>query len=348
MQKYMFRWETVADLYMVCLFGRFLLRGLFGDRWWWLFILNTYALYLFIPLIFVGIVAWCKHSRVLWAGVGIALILAIWQYGELFIPSPSISNHTTLTVMSYNVSRQNNDITSVLNMLRTTDADVVAIQELNAELEQAIKQNLAERYPYQLLDSQARPFGMGIISHYPLTPYEERGETIWSELRQVGMLHIEGTEVLFINMHSSSPNATLFTPLRAMSIIESSTVQREQQAREINEIARMSSHPLLVVGDMNATDQSRSYTIMTELLHDAWREAGWGMGNTFPADGTFHSLETPIGNVPLPLLPVRIDYILFSSHWHAQSAHVRGGNSGSDHRPLVVELRLKSLTSESS
>jgi endonuclease/exonuclease/phosphatase (EEP) superfamily protein YafD len=243
--------------------------------------------------------------------------------------------------MSYNVRRQNSDIISVLNVLRTTDADVVAIQELNAELEQAIKQNLAERYPYQLLDSQARPFGMGIISHYPLTPYEEQGETIWSELHQVSMLHIEETEVLFINMHSSSPNATLSAPFRAMSIIEASTIQRERQAREINEIARMTPHPLLVVGDMNATDQSRSYIIMTELLHDAWREAGWGIGNTFPAKGTFHSLETPVGNVPLPLLPVRIDYILFSNHWHAQSAHVGGGHTGSDHRPIVVELRLK-------
>ena len=63
--------------------------------------------------------------------------------------------------------------------------------------------------------------------------------------------------------------------------------------------------------------------VVTPLLTDAFAVAGRGYGHTFPR-----------------VLPMwRIDYVLISAHWTAERCAV-GRVGGSDHLPLVADLRL--------
>ena len=87
---------------------------------------------------------------------------------------------------------------------------------------------------------------------------------------------------------------------------------------------------IVVLGDFNMTDQSSRYRRLTQRLSDAYREAGWGFGHTFP------DVEK-VGPIPIPFPLVRIDYVFHSWNLTAEKATV-GANGGPDHRYLVAEL----------
>jgi endonuclease/exonuclease/phosphatase (EEP) superfamily protein YafD len=97
--------------------------------------------------------------------------------------------------------------------------------------------------------------------------------------------------------------------------------------------------PLIAPVDFNATDRNTAYRMIVSELSDSWREVGWGFGHTFPGSNGFGSRFHFMG-VPLPRWLLRIDYVFHSEHWQAESAVVGPWDGVSDHRPVVVTLRL--------
>lgn len=77
------------------------------------------------------------------------------------------------------------------------------------------------------------------------------------------------------------------------------------------------------------TDQSPGYRELRRRLLDAYREAGWGFGHTFP--------DMEVRSMPTPFPLVRIDYIFHSRDMRASRSYV-GDRGGPDHRFLVAEL----------
>jgi len=162
-----------ACVYAVSLFVWATLRTLVGDRYWWTFLLNACALYLFVPLPVVVLAALLARSRS--GGVLAAAALAVWvdRYAGLFLPRdhPCDRDEQGLTVMTMNILFHNRHLERVIAAIRAADADVVGIQELNPAVADAIQRELARDYPYRVLaprgDSSA---GMGTISKYPLRP----------------------------------------------------------------------------------------------------------------------------------------------------------------------------------
>lgn|GEM_PF-3871452 len=89
--------------------------------------------------------------------------------------------------------------------------------------------------------------------------------------------------------------------------------------------------PIIIAGDMNTTDQTTAYRMLTSQYRDSWREAGFGLGLTFPAP-VFRLSDIPL---PLPrrwkarggLLDrtvtaglLRLDHILHSDDFRAVGA----------------------------
>jgi endonuclease/exonuclease/phosphatase family metal-dependent hydrolase len=90
--------------------------------------------------------------------------------------------------------------------------------------------------------------------------------------------------------------------------------------------------PLLVVGDFNTTPQSENYALLRRQLRDAFLDSGRGFGFSYPA--------TPKFGIRLPWPLVRIDYIFHSDHLASYDTRALVNSGGSDHRPVVSELRL--------
>ncbi len=334
------RMVSLVRVYLTLLFGWAVLHALFGDRWGWLFIISSFVEYLVWALPAVLLMALIARRRETWIGLGLALALGAYLYGELFLPQwPTQAQGKTLTVMSYNMLGTTKDSQRVIAAIRSAQADVVAIQELNPAAADAIRSELASDYPYQVLDPQAGVTGMGTISRYPLELSGEKLPGNWVGTPQVLTLEFGSSRVGLVHFHTVPTTIPNLDPRSSLAIIDWSVREREQEAQAIADYASAHTGPLVAVGDFNAGDQSTAYAIMTRHLTDAWREAGWGPGHTMTALFLHHQFK--IGDVYLLPWLLRIDYVFHSRHWQAKSARVGLWDGQSDHRPVIVSLVLR-------
>lgn len=333
--------------YFAALFGWALLQHLFGDRWWWLFLLSSLAIYLFLPLLATPLIALATRRHELWIGLALALLLWLHLFGKLFLPHPAPVQAAqvdtqTLTVMSYNMLRHNRATEHVISAIQQANADVVAVQELNVPTAAAMQRELAALYPYQILHPGINTPGMGVLSRYPLT---DTGTTLpgrWFGRPQILTIQVGATTVTLFNLHALSTSLGYGGNLRFQpERMEASIREREQQMHTLMDAVATHAGPLIVAGDFNTTPQSTAYAIVTEHLRDAWHAAGWGLGHTFPGAAIPGSSRPAIAGLRIPQWLIRIDYIFFSPHWSATSAQIGPWDGMSDHRPVIAELVLK-------
>ncbi len=340
------RWLVAgSSIYLVGLAGWFALSRLAGDRWWWLFVLNSGALYLFAPLPVVTAIAVVVRRRVLLVGALLACMLWLALYGELFVPRMTARDaaNPTLTVMTYNMLVHNPYPESVVRSIRTANADVVLLQELNHRTALTLHRELTETYPYQIFDPQADSSGMAALSRYPLRQVAQDLPGAWMGRPQVLTMNFDGTEIVLVNVHARStsfgePGNLRINPAEIAWTIN----QREQQMRLLVALAATYEQPLIVAGDLNTTDQSRAYAILADHLTDAWREAGQGFGHTFAGETQVEQMHSLERNSRFQFWWIRIDYLFCSLHWQVAAARNVPQEGTSDHRPVVATFRLRS------
>jgi endonuclease/exonuclease/phosphatase (EEP) superfamily protein YafD len=335
--KWLVAW---AHLYCIGVCTWAVLHLLFGDRWWWLFLLNTFAVYLFIPLPLLLVAALLTRRREIWIGLAAILALGAFFYGRLLLPKFPVHapSGPTLTVMTSNVLGFNHQITPVVAAIQAADADVVALQELNPLVAEAIERDLAVEYPYQVLDPKFGVAGLGVLSRYPLNPIDATLAGQWVGSPQVLDLSFGGRAITLINFHAIPPGN--HTP----AVLRRSVREREHQARELVAFAAARSGPVIALGDLNAADRSTAYAVLTNSLADAWRTAGWGLGHTFPGAASAGSARPAIAGIPVPMWLVRLDYVFHSDDWQTLAVWIGPWDGISDHRPVAAKLLLQDST----
>jgi vancomycin resistance protein VanJ len=188
---------------------------------------------------------------------------------------------------------------------------------------------LRNDYPYAQFHKSEHEAGVGLFSRFPIAaaapfPLPPRNLALHATLQ------VEHTLVHVLVVHLS-PNRALRSPLPALG-----TIATAHYATQANEIASIRQElqpihaPILLLCDCNLTETSQAYAALATLLHDSFREVGWGFGHTYPAD-------------PLPLQ--RYDYIWHSEEFVALEAEI-GPAAGSDHRPVIVRLGLQKIAAE--
>lgn len=333
------RWLIAwAHLYCIGVCAWAVLHLLFGDRWWWLFLLNSFAEYLFVPVPLLLALALLTRRREIWIGFGVVLALAAYLYGGLLLPrfpptTPS-GPTPTITVMTSNVLGFNAQTEQVVGAIQAADADVVALQELNPLVAEVLQRDLIAKYPYQVLEPKLDVTGMGMISRYPLTPTDATLPGDWVGGPQVLDLALGDSRVTLINFHAIPPGSLEPT------VLNYSTHERERQARELAAFAADHPAPLIILGDLNAADRSTAYAIIADSLSDAWRVAGWGLGHTFPGAASTGSSRPGIAGIPVPMWLVRVDYVFHSDDWQTVASWIGPWDGVSDHRPVVARLVL--------
>jgi endonuclease/exonuclease/phosphatase (EEP) superfamily protein YafD len=328
---------TIAAVAYLCLlFGWLVLYVITGDRFFVIALLNFAALYLFIPLVLVLLVAIACKNR--WLGlaflVGALALVLLW--GDHFIPKVDVKpgNQARLKLMTYNVLAWHDHFEPLLETIRFEDADVVLVQELNTGLAEILENELVEVYPYQVLVPQDNPEGIGVISKFPLYPSDIARQQLWAGGPQILDLEWEQKRILLVNFHLT-PTDGVFPIDEEVRRIRA----REQEAQILSELAGQSG-AAIVGGDANMSFLSDAYRIMTQNLVDAYRSMGVGLGHTFPGSTLPESDRPRLGNLFIPAWLVRIDYIFHSGDWTAVSAHTAKIDGVSDHRGVVVELVL--------
>ncbi len=311
-------------------------RALFADsHWWGLALANTFAIYLYLPLLPLGWIAW----RVGWRGVAAALLIPLlacaWMFGGLVLPTPppAIAG-PTFTLMTFNIHGGYNHPDNVLTLIQEVHPDIVMLQEAGgwqfAELQDALR----SLYPYQAPPKGYASGLMCVFSRYPILSAE------WPPLRHVwrGAQHVvvevEGRPVHLLNLHLTSSSGVEY--LRHVRwYLQQTYAQRELEARSVSAYLASLEGPVIVAGDLNTTAQTTAYRILASGLDNAFAAAGWGLGHTYPAQP-----QRWMG-WPTPARVVRIDHILYSPHLVAIAAAVGPTSGRSDHLPVIAQLAFR-------
>jgi vancomycin resistance protein VanJ len=330
-------------VYVFALLVYLILRLFIGDGFWLLAWMNNFAPYYFLPLFILLPLASFVQSRALkTACIALSVFGTIWFLPQLIpnnlfnsVPSYEI----TLKVVTFNVWGANQQLDAVVTWLREVDADVVLVQEVPLAWAGQGVQDLQDLYPYQLSQPpEIRLAGDAILSRYPIVAHEQYDLHNGYLANDRIEIEIDGQVVAIYNIHLYLPQIETLNfrppidnPFLNM-VAKYNDTTRNNQINQLLDILESENKPFIVAGDFNMSDQAVKYSQFAQQLNDSFREAGVGLGATWP--------NAEIVNLPTVFPPLlRIDYIWHSDAWVTLDASV-GPKLGSDHLPVIATLGL--------
>jgi len=323
---------AIIFLYTVLITGWYVAYKLIGDGFWLLALLNAFAVYLFAPLPLVTLLTVLSRRRANWISLLAVILMFLGLFGsELTPPLPVAQAGTefpSLTVMTYNILYTVADAAPAAANIMGASPDLIAFQELTPLLARQLEGEIGDIYPYRtplhLDDCFAE---VAIWSRYPLQ-VEGVDEDLLCRVRPA-VIDFNGRPVRVVSVH-----AWPFTGLDREKV-ERSFRWRQEQIELILDTVAGQPEPLILSGDFNSTPTHEVYHKLSTHLKDAFREAGWGFGHTFPATGG------RAWGILYPDRLVRIDHIFHSDDWGAEAARVGDWDGASDHHPVIARLRLR-------
>lgn len=249
--------------------------------------------------------------------------------GKLTSSRRTESDSTVLTVMTFNLANGLARPRELIDALRTSNADIIGLQELDETQAAAIREHLPGDYPHMRLHPLGIP-GKGLLSRFPILSSDLlHFLPARPDLRAT--IELPGVNLRVVIAHPPPPkldrNGIGPTPATRRQIIGLLQIVND-------------GGPCILMGDFNLPDRHPVYRLIANAgLTDAFRAAGRGSGATLPKRITrFAYRGNPLGNVPLPVF-MRVDYIWLTPHLEAREAWV-GEHAGSDHLPVLAKLEI--------
>jgi endonuclease/exonuclease/phosphatase (EEP) superfamily protein YafD len=319
---------VLAPLHAALIVAYFVARWMSGDSLWFVDAVAYILPWLFIPtILLLPVVLLLRHSRLLVSVAIVPLVVFLLTYGHLYLPRwPVRTAGPTFTVLTYNVLHKNEDVDGVVASIEAGDPHLFGLRELAERMAQGLESRFAERYPHHRVEP-----GCGFWSRYPILSYEAyqlvEGEGAWA---QQFVLEIDGRPVNVLSVHPRSPPVYGFPLSEVPARLPAALADHGRDADLRGLLSRLEGidGPLVVIGDLNTTDQQSLYAPLTRRLRDAHRESGYGMGFTY-------ARWPDVGQALW-----RIDYVFYTPDLVALSARV-GDYGGSDHRPVIVRLAFR-------
>jgi endonuclease/exonuclease/phosphatase (EEP) superfamily protein YafD len=307
-------WGARGFLFLALLLTSVALLANTGSIHWFGDLLAAFAIYIFgalVLLLLIGI--WQRRWR--WAiTLGAAALLTLFTMLAIPVtgaPQPA-ATPPTLRLLVYNIYHLNPDLAAVVAEVERADADLVFLMEYSDAIQQQIEPAFSA-YPYRLIEPSRFTMGLALFSRFPLEQaVVQRNPATRIPIFDV-TVRVAETTVHFVGGHPWPPQ------------LRWGQLHRDQMA-DITAVAAQAAHPLIVAGDFNAAPWS---FVLADLAAQANLRH---VRQQFDWRSTWSSL---------PLVGLQLDHVLVSPEWHIH-AYEHGNAGGSDHVPLIIDLRLSS------
>ena len=231
---------------------------------------------------------------------------------------------------------------SVIRFIKKCDADIVCLQEVNLPGEYDVSRFFEKRFPeynaaYFMFVTDKGSYGNVTLSKFPI---ENKGKLMFEKSSNLAIftdLQIgEGSELRVYNCHFESYNISLAGLKKSVEDKDGEMVWKTEEKmkksirRRPEQVDRVMSDiegctlEAIVTGDFNDNPMSYTYNRLKKGRSDSFVEAGKGFGATY-------SFLWPF---------IRIDYILYPSHFGAVSHSVPRVRY-SDHYPVIAAVALR-------
>ena len=329
------RWLSRASwawLAVACVLGG-ALWGL-GDAWWPATVLLFIGRWIFLLPLAVLVPAVLVVRRSLLVPLALAALVVAgpvmgFRTGWRRLLPHSAGTHVRL--VTFNANNDARVAADLPLILAGWDADIVALQECDEVIAEA-----ARRIPAWHLHVVRQ---LCLLSRYPILDTQVMDRSALEQVNEDEAAHIGGSGdvaryalqtpqgvVSVTNLHLETPRKGLEDLLQGAfnpSRLRANTHLRAIESTLARRWVDSSRSPALVAGDFNTPVESRIFQKSWADLTDAFSRAGFGLGMT--KDNGW--------------IKVRIDHVLSGPGWVADRAVV-GGDLGSDHLPLIVDLTL--------
>lgn len=260
-----------------------------------------------------------------WAGL-IALTLCLGCTSAV----RNATTDRTIRVMTFNIHHGEGldgkvDLGRIASLIKGERADLVALQEVDRGVERTDRRDMpmalatltgmacvfSNNFHYQ-----GGQYGNAVLTRFPVLSATNSHYQMLRTNEQRGLLQVTvetfAHRIVFMNTHID---------------YRRDDAERLLNVREIQSLAsQYSESPIVLCGDFNDTPDSRVHERLKETFHDTWELVARDKGWSYPA-------ESP---------RKRIDYVWISKTANLEIVEARVLESvASDHRPVIVELRLK-------
>jgi endonuclease/exonuclease/phosphatase (EEP) superfamily protein YafD len=246
-------------------------------------------------------------------------ILLQWLPGALMSGRASAHESTVLAcreeplrVVTANAWFANPDFTALVAWLSRSEADIIALQEITPQSALALE-TLARTYPYRKVIPREDPYGIALLSRWPIDAVQSMDFAGDGLPSLVANLDVHGRKLRVIALHTLWP------------VLPGLQVARDRALQQAAALALTQPEATILLGDLNLTPYAPAFArlVAESGLRDAFAGEAWRP--TWQAG--FWPLALPIDHV---LVPRR----------GCITGHEIGPDVGSDHRPLQVTLRL--------
>jgi endonuclease/exonuclease/phosphatase (EEP) superfamily protein YafD len=297
-----------------------------GTRLWWGFGLAAHfrlqyavaGLVLLVPLALRRRFAWCAAL----AGAVALGVPGLVAYPPIpLLPTPTIApaaardadGSARIRIVSANLFFLNRQPGRLAPIVSAAAPDVVVLEEFTPEALRELDE-LRRTYPHRLETPAEGPYGIALLSRYPLEDARSftLGQTTAVEAR---IMAPDGVRFSIIGVHLRSPTSA-----------QGAAERNRQLGLLAAERARITG-PLVVIGDFNLSPFSPSY-------------GNW-LAHARLTDTRRHRMYLATWPAFLPILGIPIDHCFISEEFQLADLR-RLAAFGSDHYPLLAELVLES------
>ena len=282
---------------------------------------NAFTAYFYLPA--YACLAWAVWQRRWWLATLNLLIIAFhlsWVVPELLpvdrrqpAATPAVAS-PTLRIFYANVLSTNTQYDALLEEIAAADPDLIFTNEFRRSWEHAFaKSPIMQPYLQKNAFARHRYGHMGFYSRLPVSDFQ----IVWTENRMSCVFDVSlgGDKLRLLCLHAPRP-------------LEYTVSDYYRYWLSIKSLVAQQPEPLIVIGDFNASPFSRVYQQLTSgRLRSAHHDVGRGYATTWPN-----------GQHLVP--PIRIDHALLSPQVECLGI-TEGRGAGSDHRPLIVDVRLR-------
>ena len=334
-------WVTASILFCFAfLFWQILLRSPLRNEYWQIQLSEVFAAWLYLPLLplLAGALLLCSRNALV-ALLPPLLVFGI-HYGAQFLPNwqlalADLNDAPRLRVMTWNMLYTSQLEGAFFTEIQTLQPDIIALQEVGYTIENEMVALLGNEYPYYSVQSVGSSSGLAIWSKLPILRSEQSGARLLGCICIRLTLDLEGHPITVMTTHPWSPQIHYSRRRsRIPRVTYFSTDDQDLVMRALVKQVAAASRPLLLLGDLNTTEQQANFrTLRQQGLQDAHEAAGWGMGFTYPNPESLYGRRRRIPPI------IRIDHILFSPEWRTLAVWT-GSIPVSDHLYVVADLAL--------
>ncbi|MEM8808575.1 MAG: endonuclease/exonuclease/phosphatase family protein [Cyanobacteria bacterium P01_G01_bin.38] len=302
--------------------------GLLTSRYGWKQYLEVFShfqlQYLLLCLILTGFLMFLGRRRPVWVALFCCALISA-QIAPWFWPPHFINrsgDNANLRVLVANLNTQNTDYGKILAIARAEQPDLAVFMEIDTPWVEQLD-TLSDILPYS--SGQANPYNVGIMLY-------SRQPLIDPEINFLGT-EIYASVVSQVRFHEQTLSVVAAHP--PPPVKSSFFHARNRQLDQVGQYLQTVDNPALLLGDFNLSMWSPYYRRLEQQAGLYNARKGFGILPSWPTRGTYHQIP----DWASPLFSIPIDHCLLSPS--IQVLDVRTGpETGSDHLPLIVDLRV--------